>query len=57
MYSGRIVESLDAADLYDARHPYTQGLLSALPRIDKPRERLPVLQRDPDWLDGRTFLA
>ena len=57
MYSGRIMESLDAADLYDARHPYTRGLLSALPRIDKPRERLPVLQRDPDWLDGRTFLA
>ena len=57
MYSGRIMESLDAADLYDARHAYTRGLLNALPRVEKPRDRLPVLERDPDWLDGRTFQA
>ena len=57
MYSGRIMESLDAADLYDARHAYTRGLLNALPRVEKPRDRLPVLERDPEWLDGRTFQA
>jgi peptide/nickel transport system ATP-binding protein len=50
MYAGRIVETCRAAELDRARHPYTRGLLAALPRIeDGPRE-LPVLQRDPAWL-------
>jgi peptide/nickel transport system ATP-binding protein len=50
MYAGRIVESIAAADLENARHPYSRGLLEALPRIDSPRDRLPVLVRDPAWL-------
>lgn len=50
MYAGRVVESLAAADLHRAQHPYTQGLLAALPSIDHCRTRLPVLQRDPRWL-------
>jgi peptide/nickel transport system ATP-binding protein len=50
MYAGRIVESIAAADLENARHPYSRGLLEALPRIDSPRHRLPVLVRDPAWL-------
>lgn len=50
MYAGRIVESIAASDLDNARHPYTQGLLAALPGIDVRRERLPVLERDPAWL-------
>jgi peptide/nickel transport system ATP-binding protein len=50
MYAGRIMESIAAADLDKARHPYSRGLLEALPRIDAPRERLPVLSRDPAWL-------
>lgn len=50
MYAGRVVESIAAADLEDAKHPYTQGLLASLPSIDHRRERLPVLQRDPAWL-------
>ncbi|KQQ59946.1 peptide ABC transporter ATP-binding protein [Pseudomonas sp. Leaf127] len=50
MYAGRVVESLAAKDLDHARHPYTQGLLAALPSLDRPRASLPVLQRDPLWL-------
>ncbi|RRV04559.1 ABC transporter ATP-binding protein [Pseudomonas sp. v388] len=50
MYAGRVVESLAADELDQARHPYTQGLLAALPSLDRPRATLPVLQRDPLWL-------
>ena len=50
MYAGRIVESLPAAELPNATHPYTRGLLDSLPRIDRRRDRLPVLTRDPAWL-------
>ena len=52
MYAGRIVETLPAQDLHKARHPYTQGLLNSLPRLDAPQERLPVLQRQDSWRDG-----
>lgn len=38
MYSGRIVESGTAAQVYGApRHPYTQGLLASVPRLDQDR--------------------
>jgi peptide/nickel transport system ATP-binding protein len=50
MYAGRVVESIAAADLDHAQHPYTRGLLAALPSIDRRRTVLPVLQRDPRWL-------
>ncbi|WP_200955789.1 ABC transporter ATP-binding protein [Massilia sp. Root418] len=50
MYAGRVVESIAAADLDNAQHPYTRGLLAALPSIDVRRPVLPVLQRDPNWL-------
>ncbi|SAK83374.1 ABC transporter [Caballeronia calidae] len=49
MYAGRVVESCAADDLEHARHPYTRGLIDTLPRIDRRRERLPQLQRDPAW--------
>ncbi len=52
MYAGRIVETLAAKDLHNARHPYTQGLLNSLPRLDHPVERLAVLQRQDSWRDG-----
>ena len=52
MYAGRVVESIAAADLDHAEHPYTRGLLDALPSIDCRRRTLPVLQRDPAWLDA-----
>ena len=49
MYAGRIVEVCDADKLHDAKHPYTRGLLNSLPRLDVPRDRLDVLERDPEW--------
>jgi peptide/nickel transport system ATP-binding protein len=52
MYAGRIVESCPAGELHAARHPYTRGLLAALPRIEGAAGPLPVLRRDPAWLDG-----
>jgi peptide/nickel transport system ATP-binding protein len=51
MYAGRVVETCRAADLHAASHPYTRGLLAALPRIDGTSAPLPVLRRDPAWLD------
>lgn len=49
MYAGRIVELLNAGELHQARHPYTQGLLACLPSLRHPCARLPVLQRDAAW--------
>jgi peptide/nickel transport system ATP-binding protein len=57
MYAGRIVEALHAAELDSARHPYTRGLLEALPRIHAPRPRLSVLRRDPAWLTAPSVAA
>ncbi|MEO7743404.1 MAG: ABC transporter ATP-binding protein [Usitatibacter sp.] len=54
MYAGRIVESCRASELADAEHPYTRGLLASAPRLDAPRERLAVLDRDPAWLGAAT---
>jgi len=51
MYSGKIVEEIEASRLDEARHPYTQGLLRAIPRLDSPQERLPTFARDPAWLN------
>lgn len=50
MYAGRVVETIAAADLAHAKHPYTQGLYRCLPNLDRPGEKLPVLNRDPAWL-------
>jgi peptide/nickel transport system ATP-binding protein len=49
MYAGRVVEQLASADLSQARHPYTQGLLNCLPRLDAARHPLPTLQRQAEW--------
>ncbi|SNZ20485.1 ABC transporter ATP-binding protein [Cohaesibacter gelatinilyticus] len=50
MYGGRIMEVLDAKNLDNAQHPYTKGLLNCLPRLDGDHKDLPVLKRDPAWL-------
>jgi peptide/nickel transport system ATP-binding protein len=40
MYAGRIVEAGTYADIFfRPRHPYTIGLLRAVPRLDAPKER------------------
>ncbi len=44
MYLGRVVERASRQDLFDApRHPYTQALLSAVPRTDPRRRRKRVI--------------
>ncbi len=50
MYGGRILESCAAAELHDAVHPYTRGLLAAQPGLESAGRSLPVLRRDPAWL-------
>ena len=45
MHAGEVVESCAAEDLHKATHPYTQGLLAAVPRMEETREELPVLDR------------
>ncbi|HEY0295227.1 MAG TPA: ABC transporter ATP-binding protein [Bordetella sp.] len=51
MYAGRVVETCAARDLHRARHPYTRALLAASPPLADPPERLPVMTRDPAWLE------
>ncbi len=44
MYAGRVVEEATVSDLFGhARHPYTQGLLAALPALTGPRRRLAAI--------------
>lgn len=50
MYAGRVVESIAANELDNARHLYTQGLINALPDMQHRRPVLPVLQRQASWL-------
>ena len=50
MYAGRVMEELKASELLSAQHPYTRGLLNCMPSLIHPKDRLPVLTRDPEWL-------
>jgi peptide/nickel transport system ATP-binding protein len=54
MYAGQIVEICAASRLSEAQHPYTRGLLAALPELGHRRAELPQLQRDPAWMDDIT---
>jgi oligopeptide/dipeptide ABC transporter ATP-binding protein len=41
MYAGQVVETAATRPLFAApQHPYTEGLLASIPRLDHPRERL-----------------
>jgi peptide/nickel transport system ATP-binding protein len=51
MYAGQVMETLPARDLHRAEHPYTRGLLDCMPALSQKRARLPVLTRDPSWLE------
>ncbi|MEJ2110312.1 MAG: ABC transporter ATP-binding protein [Acidobacteriota bacterium] len=46
MYAGWIVESAPVETLFaDPRHPYTQGLLSSIPRLEnQPKTELPIIR-------------
>jgi peptide/nickel transport system ATP-binding protein len=54
MYKGKVVEEVRAANLMQAQHPYTQGLLNCLPRIGGPRAPLPGLDRSGAWAQDAT---
>ena len=44
MYAGRVVETAPTAELFDgARHPYTHGLLRAIPTVEGGRQPLAVI--------------
>jgi peptide/nickel transport system ATP-binding protein len=45
MNAGRVVETCNAADLHNAQHPYTRGLLAAVPQMHETRDELPVMDR------------
>lgn len=61
MYAGRIVERGSVAKVLAApRHPYTQGLLAAVPRLDAPKDAplsdIPGTVPPPTaWPDGCAF--
>ncbi|WP_448517779.1 ABC transporter ATP-binding protein [Pseudothermotoga sp.] len=45
MYAGYVVEIADIKEIFARpRHPYTRGLLSAIPPIDKKVERLKIIE-------------
>ncbi len=45
MYAGQVVERAPVADLFRfPQHPYTVGLLGALPRLDRRRPRLAAIE-------------
>lgn len=53
-YGGRIVEEGSADDIFDApAHPYTIGLIKAVPRLDLPRtEQLYTIEGEPPTMSG-----
>jgi len=51
MYAGRIVEEAPVADLYGRpAHPYTEGLLGSIPRLDQKGQNISVIKGLPPTL-------
>ncbi|MGQ0845922.1 MAG: ABC transporter ATP-binding protein [Sporichthyaceae bacterium] len=51
MYAGRIVEEADVNDIYaNPAHPYTQGLLKSIPRLDLKGHEIEVIKGLPPTL-------
>ena len=47
MYAGKIVEEASTIDLFESpQHPYTEGLLNSIPKIEERRDRLHVIRGD-----------
>ena len=60
MYGGRIVELAPTADIFERpAHPYTRGLLNAIPRLDRPVDHLAGIPGHvpdaSDWPNGCRF--
>lgn len=53
MYSGKVVEQADVVSLFrNPMHPYTEGLMKSIPRLDQQVERLHVIEGTvPNLLD------
>ena len=48
LYGGQIMEQGSTADIFSAPgHPYTMGLLKAVPRLDRDDEELPTIEGEP----------
>src|SRR5512135_1238557 len=44
MYAGQVVEGAPTPELFQRPvHPYTEGLLASVPRLDRPRDRLSAI--------------
>jgi len=54
MYAGRVVEKAPVDGLYaEPKHPYTQGLIKSVPRLDQPgKQRLHSIEGQPPNLIG-----
>jgi len=45
MYAGSVVEQAEAVEIFEnPRHPYTQGLWGAIPRVDQEKKNLAVIR-------------
>jgi oligopeptide/dipeptide ABC transporter ATP-binding protein len=60
MYAGQVVETAPTTELFARpRHPYTEGLLASIPRLDTPRGRLKSIPGQvpaaTDWPTGCRF--
>src|SRR5699024_9865595 len=54
MYSGRVVEQAPVDDLFgQPRHPYTLGLIGAVPRLDRRDAELVAIDGSPPSLAAR----